>query len=89
MRVIRSGLNLGDRVVVDNLLKIRPNIEIAPIESESVSETQITREDGVVVYRDGSQVYDGLYEWSLENAERKQEERDAQEEQSREDDSDV
>ncbi|MDO5308304.1 MAG: efflux RND transporter periplasmic adaptor subunit [Planctomycetia bacterium] len=67
MRVVATGLNLGDRVITDNLLKIRPDSVIEPILAEPISETRITREDGTVVNPDGSVEYDGLYEWSVEN----------------------
>jgi len=66
MRVVKKGLNLGDKVIVDNLLKIKPTSIIEPIDAPSESTTRIVREDGTIINRDGSTEYDGLYEWSLE-----------------------
>ena len=66
MRVVKKGLNLGDKVIVDNLLKIKPTSIIEPIEAPSESTTRIVREDGTIINRDGTTEYDGLYEWSLE-----------------------
>ena len=66
MRVVKSGLTAGDRVVCDNLLRIRPNSIIEPIESEPASTARIVREDGTIINADGTTEYDGLYEWSLE-----------------------
>ena len=66
MRVVATGLKLGERVVLDNLLRIRPNTVVEPIPVPSESTTRIVREDGVIINRDGTVEYDGLYEWSLE-----------------------
>ena len=68
MRVVASGLQLGERVVVDNLLRIRPDSTIEPIDAPSESTTRIVREDGTIINRDGSVEYDGLYEWSRKHA---------------------
>ncbi len=66
MRVVKKGLNLGDKVIVDNLLKIKPTSIIEPIDAPSESTTRIVREDGTIINSDGTTEYDGLYEWSLE-----------------------
>lgn len=65
MRVVRSGLKAGERVVVDNLLRVRPDSKIDPEEVETKSTTQIIREDGTVVYEDGTTSNDDIYQWSL------------------------
>ena len=66
MRVILSGVAPGERVLVDNLLRVRPDSVIEPIEAPAASTTRIVREDGTIVNNDGTTDYDGLYEWSLE-----------------------
>ena len=66
MRVIKSGLKLGDKVIVDNLLRIRPDSTIDPIPAPSQSTTRIVREDGTIINRDGTVEHDDLYEWSLQ-----------------------
>lgn len=66
MRVVREGLAPGERVIVDNLLRIRPNSIVDPTEVETKSTTQILREDGTYVYADGSTENDNIYQWSLE-----------------------
>ena len=68
MRAILSGVKAGEKVIVDNLLRIRPDSLIDPIEAPAESSTRIIREDGTVVNVDGTKEYDGLYEWSLEEA---------------------
>ncbi len=73
MRVVKTGVNAGDRVIVDNLLKIRPNSIIDPIEAESVSTTRIVREDGTIINRDGTIEHDDIYEWSLQREREKKE----------------
>ena len=66
MRVVKEGLEPGERVVVDNLLRIRPGVKIDPLELETKSTTQILREDGTYVFEDGSTTNDDVYQWSLE-----------------------
>lgn len=66
MRVVRYGLEKGERVVVDNLLRIRPGVRIDPIELETKSTTSILREDGTRVLEDGSTTNDNIYQISLE-----------------------
>ena len=66
MRVVKKGLEPGERVVVDNLLRIRPGVKIDPLELETKSTTQILREDGTYVLEDGSTTNDNIYQWSLE-----------------------
>ena len=66
MRVVKSGLKLGDKVIVDNLLRIRPDTIIEPIPAPSQSTTRIVREDGTIINQDGTVEYDDLYEWSLQ-----------------------
>ncbi len=66
MRVVKEGLEPGERVVVDNLLRIRPGVKIDPLELETKSTTQILREDGTYVLEDGSTTNDNIYQWSLE-----------------------
>ena len=66
MRVVREGLAPGERVIVDNLLRIRPNSIVDPMEVETKSTTQILREDGTYVYADGTTENDNIYQWSLE-----------------------
>lgn len=66
MRVVKLGLKEGEKVVLDNLLNIRPNSTIDPTEAPAASTTRIVREDGTIINADGSIEYDGLYEWSLE-----------------------
>ena len=65
MRVIKQGLEPGERVVVDNLLRLRPDSIVAPEEAAPQSSTRILREDGTVVYEDGSSSSDDIYQWSL------------------------
>lgn len=77
MRVVKTGLNVGDKVITDNFLKIRANSTIEPIDAPSESTTRIVREDGTIVNRDGSTEYDGLYEWSLERDKEKEAARNA------------
>ena len=66
MRVIKAGLKPGDKVIVDNLLRIRPDSIIEPIPAPSQSTTRIVREDGTIINRDGTVEHDDLYEWSLQ-----------------------
>lgn len=65
MRVIKQGLEPGERVVVDNLLRLRPDSIVAPEEAAPQSSTKILREDGTFVYEDGSSSSDDIYQWSL------------------------
>lgn len=71
MRVVKMGLKPGDKVIVDNLLKIRPNSTIDPTEAPAASTTRVVREDGTIVNPDGTIEYDGIYEWSLERGKEK------------------
>ena len=66
MRVIKAWLKPGDKVIVDNLLRIRPDSIIEPIPAPSQSTTRIVREDGTIINRDGTVEHDDLYEWSLQ-----------------------
>ena len=66
MRVVRQGLDSGERVIVDNLLRVRPNSIVEPTELETKSTTQILREDGTYVYGDGTTANDNIYQWSLD-----------------------
>ncbi len=65
MRVVREGVQAGERVIVDNLLRIRPDSVIDPTEVETKSTTQLIREDGTYVYEDGTSSNDNIYQWSL------------------------
>ena len=60
------AFKLGDKVIVDNLLRIRPDTIIEPIPAPSQSTTRIVREDGTIINQDGTVEYDDLYEWSLQ-----------------------
>ena len=76
MRVVKSGVKVGDRVIVDNLLRIRPDSIIDPIEAPSASTTRVVREDGTIINPDGTIENDGLYEWSLKRDQEKESEGD-------------
>lgn len=65
MRVIKEGLEPGERVVVDNLLRIQFDSVIEPMEIEAKSLTQIVREDGTIIHADGTTTTDDIYSWSL------------------------
>ena len=77
MRVVASGLSAGERVIVDNLLRVRDGSPIEPTEVPAASTTRIVREDGTIENADGTTEYDGLYEWSLERAREKERLRNA------------
>ncbi|MDO5581030.1 MAG: efflux RND transporter periplasmic adaptor subunit [Planctomycetia bacterium] len=55
MRAIRSGLKKEDRIIADNLLRIRPDIPVKPIPAKSESTVKIVREDGRII-KDGKVV---------------------------------
>ncbi len=65
MRVVKAGLSLGDKVIVDNLLRIRSGSIVDPTLAPSQSTTRIVREDGTIINRDGTVEHDDIYEWSL------------------------
>lgn len=71
MRVVKSGLNAGDRVVIDNFLKLKPDSTVEPIAAPSESPTRIVREDGTIINRDGTEEHDDIYEWSLHRGQEK------------------
>lgn len=81
MRVVKVGLKAGDKVILDNLLNIRPASIVEPTEAPAESTTRIVREDGTIINADGSVEYDGIFEWSLE--------RDKEKESSESDSDDV
>ncbi|MCF0233399.1 MAG: efflux RND transporter periplasmic adaptor subunit [Thermoguttaceae bacterium] len=64
MRVVKSGLTPDDRVIVDNLLRVRRDEPVEPTPVETKSSAKIVREDGTVFTLDGETYSDDIYEES-------------------------